>query len=94
MFKSQPKIPSDLTPTSPPISSRGSSRDGYEWIEWPVNSNTHWYQTDGTSSDGQSIKNNRRINNLVSLNPSCNLSVTVGAGFIANGGNFVSLNLD
>ena len=51
MFKSQPKIPSDLTPTSPPISSRGSSRDGFEWIEWPVNSNTHWYRTDGTSSE-------------------------------------------
>jgi hypothetical protein len=51
MFKTQPKIPIDLTPNSPPISSRGSSRDGYEWIEWPVNSNTHWYRTDGTSSE-------------------------------------------
>lgn len=51
MFKTQPSIPADLSSNSPPISSRGSSRDGYEWIEWPENSNTHWYRTDGTSSE-------------------------------------------
>jgi len=51
IFKTQPELPSTLVVTSPPIASKGSSRDGYEWIEWPENSGNHWYRTDGTSSD-------------------------------------------
>ena len=50
MFKEQPQFPDDLTHERPPIDAVGILRDGYEWIEWPEQSGTHWYRTEGSST--------------------------------------------
>ena len=35
----------------PPSDVIGSSKDGYEWVEWPPGTNTHWYRTESTNDE-------------------------------------------
>ncbi|RJU96305.1 MAG: hypothetical protein DWC10_06850 [Candidatus Poseidoniales archaeon] len=50
MFKEQPEFPTDLNQQRPSLDAIGILRDGYEWVEWPENSGTHWYRTEGSST--------------------------------------------
>ena len=62
LFKEQPALPGATSPSSPPPSSQGGaanvqakpsadligvSHDGKEWIEWPENSDNHYYREIG-----------------------------------------------
>ena len=44
-----------LTPPSqtktPPADLVGSAKDGYEWVEWPPGTDTHWYRAQNSSED-------------------------------------------
>ena len=51
MFKQQPEIPEMTQDKAPPVTMTGNSRDGYEWIEWPPNTDQHWYRTEGSAGD-------------------------------------------
>ena len=51
MFKQQPEFPEITQSKAPPITMAGNSRDGYEWIEWPPNTDQHWYRTEGSAGD-------------------------------------------
>ena len=51
MFKQQPDLPEMTQNKAPPITMSGNSRDGYEWIEWPPNTDQHWYRTEGSAGD-------------------------------------------
>ena len=35
----------------PPVSVSGTYKDGFEWIEWPTNSENHWYREEGNSGE-------------------------------------------
>ncbi len=50
MFKEQPQFPTDLEHQRPPVNAIGVLRDGYEWVEWPEESGTHWYRSEGSST--------------------------------------------
>ena len=51
LFKEQPHIPEPTVSKAPPITMKGSSRDGYEWIEWPPNTDQHWYRADDSRDE-------------------------------------------
>ena len=35
----------------PPVGLKGQSRDGYEWVEWPPNTNNHWYRVENSTDN-------------------------------------------
>ena len=47
VFKQQPELPSQNPMDSPDTTITGTTKDGFEWIEWPEHSGVNWYRPDG-----------------------------------------------
>lgn len=50
IFKQQPALPASQG-NRPPNNLSGNATDGFEWLEWPKGSGTHWYREEGSYSE-------------------------------------------
>jgi len=51
LFKESPSSVPMNTLKKPPNDIIGSTKDGYEWVEWPPGTDSHWYRAENSSDD-------------------------------------------
>jgi hypothetical protein len=51
LFKESPSSGPMNTLKKPPNDIIGSTKDGYEWVEWPPGTDSHWYRAENSSDD-------------------------------------------